>query len=198
MQKMGPRKGEIQDMRQDNAIAHMHFLVSTRGLIGYRSEFLTDTKGEGIINTLFYGYRPYSGEIKTHVNGSLVAYEAGESNFYGLLNAQERGQLFIGPAVEVYEGMIVGRNSKSEDLEVNICKTKKLTNVRSKGEGVADHMDTPLQLSLEESIEYLGDDDVLEVTPKSLRLRKKILDKHKRKQAKITVQKQDEDIEENL
>jgi len=176
IEKMGRRKGEMKDMKVERGIAFMHFLVSTRGLIGYRSEFLTDTKGEGIVNTLFHGYEPYAGELKANVHGSLVAFESGVSMLYGLLGAQERGQLFIGSAVEVYAGMVVGQNAKSDDIEVNVCKEKRLSNMRSKGEGTAEHFDTPRNLSLEESIEYLGDDELLEVTPKSLRIRKTILD----------------------
>ena len=183
IEKMGKRRGEMKNMKMDRGVAHLHFLVPTRGLIGYRSEFLTDTKGEGIMNSLFHSYLPYTGDIKANAHGSLVSFESGVSNSYGLLNAQERGKLFIGPGVEVYEGMIVGKNAKSEDLDVNICKTKKLSNMRSKGDGVSEHFDAPLTLSLEESVEYLGDDELLEVTPKSLRLRKAILDKNKRKRA---------------
>lgn len=183
IEKVGSRKGEMLDMKVDRGIAFLRFLVSTRGFIGYRSEFLTDTKGEGIFNTLFHGYKPFLGDIKPRNHGSLIAHETGTSNTYGLLNAQERGQLFIGPGVSVYEGMIVGKNAKPQDLEVNICKTKQLSNMRSKGEGVSEHFDTPLTLSLEECIEYLGDDELLEVTPKSLRLRKAILTALKRKRA---------------
>ena len=188
IEKMGSRKGHMGDMKQDRGIAHLHFLVSTRGLIGYRAEFLTDTKGEGIFNTLLYGYKPYAGVIKSQSHGSLVAHETGLSNSYGLLNAQNRGQLFIGPGVPVYEGMIVGKNAKPEDLVVNICKEKKLSNMRSRGEGVSEHFDTPLVLSLEESIEYLGDDELLEVTPKNLRLRKAILTALERKRAGFAVE----------
>ena len=137
------------------------------------------------MNTLFHGYAPFVGEIKTIQHGSLVAYETGTTNSYGLLNAQERGQLFLGHGVPVYEGMVVGRNAKPEDLEVNVCKTKQLSNMRSKGEGVSEHFDTPLTMTLEESIEYLGDDELLEVTPKNLRLRKMALGKLLRKRSKM-------------
>ncbi len=184
IEKMGKRKGEMKDMRVDRTIAHMHFLVSTRGLIGYRSEFLTDTKGEGIMNTIFHKYLPYLGEIKVDHHGSLIAYESGVTTEYGLVQIQDRGKLFVGPQTQVYEGMIVGQHSRSEDLDVNVCKEKKLTNMRSAGEGVSEHFNVPLTLSLEESIEYLGDDELLEVTPKSLRLRKMYLSKHERKKAK--------------
>src|SRR3989338_3148893 len=188
IEKMGGRKGEMVDMKQDRGIAYLHFLVSTRGLIGYRSEFLTDTKGEGIFNTLLHGYKPFIGQIKSQSHGSLIEHETGLSNSYGLLNAQNRGQLFIGPGVPVYEGMIVGKNAKPEDLVVNICKEKKLSNMRSRGEGVSEHFDTPLVLSLEEAIEYLGDDELLEVTPKNLRLRKAILTALERKRAGFAVE----------
>src|SRR3989338_2050390 len=182
---MGGRKGEMKDMRIDRGIAFLHFLISTRGLIGYRSEFTAQTKGEGILNTLFHGSFPFVGELRSSPHGSLIATESGDSNLYGLLNAQERGQLFLGPGVPVYEGMIVGKNAKPQDLEVNICKTKQLSNMRSKGEGVSEHFDTPLTLTLEESIEYLGDDELLEVTPKNLRLRKMLLGKLERKRSKM-------------
>lgn len=181
IEKMSKRKGLMKNMKIDRGQAHLHFVVPTRGLIGYRSEFLTDTKGQGIINTLFHGYEAYGGDLDSFNRGSLIAFETGTSNLYGLLNAQERGQLFIGPGVKVYEGMIVGKNSRAEDLEVNICKTKQLSNMRSKGDGKADHFDTPVSMSLEEAIEYIGEDELLEVTPKSLRLRKTILNSLQRK-----------------
>ncbi|MBI2113197.1 MAG: translational GTPase TypA [Candidatus Wildermuthbacteria bacterium] len=185
IEKLGARKGVMEDMKTDKGVSHLRFVVPTRGLIGYRSEFLEDTKGEGVINTLFRGYQEFAGDIKATQHGSLIAYESGTSNMYGLLNAQERGQLFLGPGVEVYEGMVVGKNAKPEDLEVNICKTKQLSNMRSKGEGVSEHFDTPLSFTLEECIEYLGDDELLEITPKSLRIRKALLSKHDRKKAKV-------------
>lgn len=181
IEKMGRRKGEMKDMKADRGITHMHFVVPTRGLIGYRSEFLSDTKGEGIFNTLFNGYMPHAGEMKALQHGSLIAFETGTATQYGLVAAQERGQLFVFPGTEVYEGMIVGQNAKSEDLEVNVCRAKKMSNMRSKGEGAAEHFDTPKTLSLEECVEYLGDDELLEVTPKNLRLRKKALSKNDRK-----------------
>ncbi len=184
IEKMGKRKGEMKDMRVENNTAHMHFLVSTRGLIGYRSEYLTDTRGEGIINSIFHGYLPYLGEIATSHHGSLVAHEAGVSTTYGLVGAQGRGKLFIGPQVQVYEGMIVGQHIRAEDLDVNICKEKQLTNMRSAGEGVSEAYHTPRSMSLEECIEYLEDDELLEVTPKSLRLRKMNLRKSDRKRGK--------------
>ncbi len=184
IEKLSKRKGEMKDMRVEHGVAHMHFLVSTRGLIGYRNAFLTDTKGEGIINAIFHGYLPYLGEIATDHHGSLVAHEAGVSTTYGLIAAQGRGKLFIGPQIKVYEGMIVGKHIRAEDLDLNICKEKQLTNIRSAGEGVSEAYHPPINMSLEESIEYLGDDELLEVTPKSLRLRKMFLSKHDRKRGK--------------
>lgn len=181
IEKMGKRKGEMKDMRVENGITHMYFLVSTRGLIGYRAEFLTDTRGEGIMNTLFHGYLPHQGELNVDRRGSLVAHEDGTSTLYGLLQAQGRGKLFIEPGTKVYEGMIVGQNARIEDIDVNVCKEKKLTNMRSAGEGVAESFHAPKKLSLEECIEYIGDDELLEVTPKNLRLRKIYLKKHERK-----------------
>lgn len=181
IEKLGQRKAEMKDMKTENGVTTMHWLCSTRGLIGYRAEFLTDTRGEGIINTIFHGYLPYAGEMGVAPHGSLVAYATGTSTLYGLLAAQERGQLFIQPGVKVYEGMVVGQHARGEDLNVNVCREKQLSNMRSKGEGVSEHFNTPLNLSLEESIEYLGDDELLEVTPQNLRLRKVNLSKHDRK-----------------
>jgi GTP-binding protein len=176
IEKLVRRKAEMREMKVERGIAYLHFLVSTRGLIGYRSEFLTDTKGEGIMDTLFHDYLPWQGELRATPHGSLIAFESG---------MRERGTLFIHAGTEVYEGMIVGQNAKAEDLMVNVCNTKKLTNMRSKGDGVVEHFDTPVTLSLEEAIEYLGDDELLEVTPKSLRIRKAILNKHERKRATV-------------
>lgn len=183
IESMGRRKGEMKDMRVENGAATMHWLVSTRGLIGYRNEFLTDTRGEGVISTLFHGYLPYIGEIKTSHHGSLVAHEAGVSTHYALLQIQERGILFIGPGVRVYEGMVVGQSAREGDLDINVCKEKKLTNIRSAGEGVAEGLHEAQKLSLEEAIEYIGDDELLEVTPKNIRLRKIYLSKNDRKRA---------------
>lgn len=184
IEKMGKRKGEMKDMNVNKGVAKLHFLISTRGLIGYRAEFLTDTRGEGIISTLFYGYGRYQGKIEKQKRGSLVAHSQGISTTYGLIAAQSRGEMFIKPGLKVYEGMIVGQNSRSEDIDVNVCKEKKLTNMRASGEGSEEILHEARQLSLEESIEYLGDDDLLEVTPQNLRLRKKFLNKNARKQAK--------------
>ncbi len=181
IEQMGKRKGEMKDMRLENGTTHLHFLVPTRYLIGYRTDFLTDTRGKGIINTIFHGYLPYVGDSPLDHRGSLIAHESGTSTHYGLVQAQDRGQLFIAPGVKVYEGMIIGQNSRIEDIDVNICKEKKLTNMRSAGEGVSVTLHAHKTLSLEEAIEYLGDDELLEVTPQNLRLRKLHLKKHDRK-----------------
>lgn len=181
IEKMGKRQGEMKDMNVAKDRAMMHFLVSTRGLIGYRSEFLTDTRGEGIMSSLFHGYLPYLGEITLDHHGSLVAHEGGTSTHYGLVQAQGRGKMFIKPGVKVYEGMIVGQNARAEDIDVNVCKEKKLSNMRSVGDGAAENLHVAKELSLEEAIEYLGDDELLEVTPQNLRLRKMYLSKHERK-----------------
>jgi GTP-binding protein len=184
IEKMGKRKGEMKDMKVESGVAHMHFLVATRGLIGYRSEFITDTRGEGILSALLHGYLPYIGDIAMQEHGSLVAHEAGTSTHYGLVPAQSRGTLFIEPGVKVYEGMIVGQNSRGEDIDVNICKEKKLTNMRASGSDHTEVLHSTKDLSLEEAIEYLGDDELLEVTPQSLRLRKMYLSKIDRKRSK--------------
>ncbi|MBI4458336.1 translational GTPase TypA [Candidatus Uhrbacteria bacterium] len=183
IEKMGQRRGEMKDMKVENKTSYLDFVIPTRGLIGYRSQLLTDTKGLGIMNSLFLGYQEYKGDFESNPHGSLIAFEAGESNGYGLGMAQERGQLFLGPGVQVYAGMIVGQNAKGEDLEVNICKTKKLSNMRSKGDGASLKMDVPRTLTLEDALEYIGDDELVEVTPKSIRLRKAILDANLRKRS---------------
>lgn len=183
IEKMGKRKGDMKDMRTEGDTVHLTFEIPTRGLIGYRSEFMKDTKGRGILNTLLLGYRPFLGEIDAVPHGSLIAFESGVAMTYGLVAAQERGRLFISPTARVYEGMVVGQNSRPVDLEVNVCKEKRLTNMRSKGEGVSEGLDQPRTLSLEEAIEYLGDDEFLEVTPVSLRIRKAFLKSHERRRA---------------
>ncbi|MDR1629868.1 MAG: translational GTPase TypA [Oscillospiraceae bacterium] len=181
MEKIGSRKGEIENMgARPGGTTHLEFKIPARGLIGYRSEFLTDTNGYGIMNNLFAGYEPYKGEIKTRERGSIVAHEPGESTAYGLFNAQDRGRLFIGAGVPVYEGMIVGECAKNEDLVCNICKKKQLTNTRASGSDDALRLTPPAYLSLEHNMEFLKDDELLEVTPHSLRLRKKILNKDMR------------------
>ena len=177
MQKMGERGGRLQDMRTHNGVTHIHFVIATRGLFGYRSEFLTDTRGLGIINAMFLDYEPDPGNWREREQGSLVAHETGTSNSYGLLQVQDRGVIFIDAGVPVYKGQVVGQNSRSQDMSVNVCKAKELTNVRSKGEGVADSVKTPRIMDLEDALEYIGDDELVEVTPQNVRIRKKVLDK---------------------
>lgn len=184
IEKMGRRKGELKNMHVDSGTAVFHFAIPTRGLIGYRNEFLTDTRGMGIMNTLFAGFMPSVGDIESNHHGSLISFEAGVSNTYGMLNAQERGTLFITPGEEVYEGQVVGNNAKPEDLEVNICKEKRLSNMRSKGDGVAESLKSPKIMGLEDALEYVGDDELVEVTPKSIRLRKRILTSVDRKRVR--------------
>src|SRR3989338_1240110 len=169
IQKLGQRRGELIDMRGDNKIAFMEFVVSTRGLFGYRSEFVTDTKGLGIINTLFYQYNADNGYSHEREQGSLVAFESGITNAYAITNIQDRGGLFIGPGVEVYKGQVIGQNARNGDLRVNICKTKQLTNMRSKGEGTNINVKTPRIMGLEDALEYIGDDELVEVTPQNIR-----------------------------
>ncbi|MEM1486062.1 translational GTPase TypA [Oscillospiraceae bacterium PP1C4] len=176
MEKMGVRKGELQAMNPVGSRMKMVFIVPERGLFGYKSEFLTDTKGEGIMNTLFHGYAPYKGEIPRRNNGSLIAFETGETITYGLYNAQERGTLFLGAGEPVYAGQVVGMSPKNEDIAVNVCKRKQLTNTRASGSDDALRLVPPRRFSLEESLEFLGDDELLEITPKSIRIRKQILD----------------------
>ncbi len=181
MEKMGVRKGELQEMNPIGSRMKMVFLIPERGLFGYKSEFLTDTKGEGVMNTLFHGYAPCKGDIERRSNGSLIAFESGETVAYGLYNAQERGALFLGAGEPVYAGQVVGVSPKNEDIEVNVCKRKQLTNMRASGSDEALRLTPPRRLSLEESLEFIGDDELMEVTPKSIRLRKAILDHAQRK-----------------
>ncbi len=180
MNKMGVRKGELQGMTPHGSRMKMEFLIPSRGLFGLKSEFLTDTRGEGIINSIFYDYEPYKGEINRRDYGSLVAHEEGEAIVYGLFNAQERGELFIGPGTPVYAGMVVGANPKGGDIVVNVCKRKHLSNMRASGSDDALRLTPPRLMSLEDCIEFLGDDEYLEVTPKSIRIRKIILDHNMR------------------
>ena len=175
MEKMGTRKGELTEMHPQGSRMRLEFLIPARGLFGYKSEFLTDTKGEGIMSHVFDGYEEYKGDIERRNTGSLVSFETGEAVTYGLYNAQERGQLFIGAGTPVYEGMIVGASPKTEDLVVNVCKRKHLTNTRASGSDDALRLVPPRVLSLEDSLEFLADDELLEVTPESLRIRKRIL-----------------------
>ena len=180
--KLSQRKGELRNMGMSNgAYTRLEFSIPSRGLIGYRGDFLTDTKGNGIMNTAFDGYAPYKGEIQYRKNGSLISFETGEALTYGLFNAQERGTLFIGPGERVYSGMVVGQNAKTDDIELNVCRAKHLTNTRASGSDDALKLSPPRILSLEEALDFIDTDELLEVTPKSLRIRKKILDSRLRK-----------------
>ena len=186
IQKLTSRKGELQGMSPTHGgYTRLQFLIPSRGLIGYRGEFMTDTKGNGILNTEFDGYAPYKGDMFYRKTGSLIAFESGESITYGLFNAQERGTLFIGAGEKVYAGMVIGKNGKAEDVEINVCKTKKLTNTRSSSADEALRLVTPKVMSLEESLEFIDTDELLEVTPENLRIRKKILDPTLRKRSMI-------------
>ena len=186
IQKLGERKGELRNMHTNsNGSTRLEFSIPARGLIGYRGEFMTDTKGTGVLNTIFNGYEPYKGDIQYRKQGSLIAFESGESITYGLFNAQERGDLFIGPGVKVYAGMVIGQTGKAEDIEINVCKTKKLTNTRSSSADEALKLTPPRVLSLEQALEFIDTDELLEITPKTLRIRKKILDPTMRKRAAI-------------
>ncbi|MEG0894451.1 MAG: translational GTPase TypA [Oscillospiraceae bacterium] len=176
MEKLGSRKGELVQMTPQGSRMRIEFLVPSRGLFGYRSEFLTDTKGEGIMNSIFDSYQPYKGDITRKNTGSLVSFETGIAVGYGLFNAQERGTLFIEPQTEVYEGMVVGVSPKSEDMNVNVCKKKQLTNMRASGSDDALRLYPAKKMSLEECLEFIGDDELLEITPKNIRIRKQILD----------------------
>ena len=186
IQKLSERKGELQGMNANaTGSTRLEFLIPSRGLIGYRGEFLTDTKGTGVMNAEFEGYGPYKGDIQYRKTGSLIAFEDGESITYGLFNAQERGTLFIGPGEKVYSGMVVGQNGKAEDIELNVCKTKKLTNTRSSSADEALRLSPPKVLSLEQALEFIDTDELLEITPTSLRIRKKILDPTLRKRSNM-------------
>ncbi len=184
IEKLGRRKAEMVNMEPAEAgHTKIEFKIPARGLIGYRTEFLTDTKGEGVMNSIFDCYEPYKGEVVARVRGTIVAFENGTSITYGLYNAQDKGELFIGAGVDVYEGMIVGLNSRGEDLAINVCKEKHLTNTRASGSDDALRLVPPIQMSLEKAIEFIQDDELVEVTPKSIRLRKKILDNKERERA---------------
>jgi GTP-binding protein len=172
IEDLGKRRGTMVDMRVENNTGFLEFLVPTRGLIGYRSQFTTNTKGQGIMNTLFEGYEPFKGEFESAPHGSLVASESGTTRTYGLLAAEERGVLFVGPGVEVYEGMVVGENAKAMDLRVNVCREKQLSNMRAKSDGGMEFLKVPRSATLEDAIEYIGDDELVEVTPESIRIRK--------------------------
>lgn len=176
IQKMGARRAALQDMKTLDGITFLEFIIATRDLFGYRSEFLSDTKGLGLINSVFYEYRPDNGVAHERSHGSLVAFESGTTRHYGIAQVQDRGELFISPAQEVYKGQVIGQNSRNEDISLNVCKEKKLSNMRSKGDGPADQLAAPRKMSLEESLEYIDDTELVEVTPKNIRIRKIILD----------------------
>ena len=184
MEKLGPRKAEMLNMgTRESGVTHIEFRIPARGLMGYRSEFMTDTNGNGIMNHIFDGYEEYKGEIQSRLQGSLIVHETGESTAYGLFAAQDRGRLFIGPGVEVYEGMIIGANPKNEDMVVNVCKKKHMTNTRASGSDEALKLTPPTILSLEQSLEFINDDELVEVTPHAIRMRKMILNKEQRLKA---------------
>lgn len=175
IEMLGKRLGQMKDMKVDRGTTFMDFAIPTRGLIGVRNEFLTATKGLGIMNSIFLGYEEFKGSFSVNPHGSLIASETGVSNSYGLLNSQSRGQLFISPGIEVYEGMVVGQNAKDSDLEVNICKAKELTNFRTKNFGVQEALEVPRQMGLENALDYIGEDELVEATPKNIRIRKMLL-----------------------
>ena len=183
MESMGLRKGELRAMQPVGSRVKMEFIIPSRGLFGYRNEFMTNTRGEGIMNSVFYNYGEYKGEVEQRSTGSLVAFETGESVTYGLFNAQERGVLFIGPGEQVYAGMVVGFSPKAEDLTVNVCKKKQMTNTRASGSDEALRLTPPRRMSLEEAIEFMNDDELLEVTPENFRIRKRLLDHTERMRA---------------
>lgn len=190
MEKLGIRKAEMVNMHNPSSgYVRLEYKIPARGLIGYRSEFLTDTRGNGIMNHVFHGYEPYKGEIKGRMRGVLVAWETGESVTYGLYNAQERGSLFIGPGVPVYEGMIVGECSRNEDIVINVCKKKHVTNMRAAGSDDALRLVPPINMSLEQSLEFIEDDELVEITPTSIRLRKKILNTEQRAKVRNSAKK---------
>ena len=188
-QSMGERKGELVHMSAIGSRMRLEFLIPARGLFGYKSEFLTQTKGEGVMNSIFFEYQPYKGDLKRRDTGSLVAFETGEAVTYGLFNAQDRGILFVDPGTQVYEGMVVGVSPKSDDINVNVCKKKHMTNTRAAGSDDAMRLNTPKKMSLEECLEFLNDDELLEVTPLSLRVRKRILDSELRAKARAKEKK---------
>lgn len=184
MQKMGARRAEMREMTTDNNIVSYEFLIATRELFGYRSEFMTDTRGLGIMNTIFHEYLLDTATERERDRGSLVSYESGVTNSYGLVNLQDRGVLFVGHALPVYKGQVIGQNSRPDDLRVNVCKTKNLTNNRSKGDGVSEHVNAPKVMDLEDALEYIDDTELVEVTPKNIRIRKRILDEAEERRMK--------------
>ena len=182
IEKLGRRKGELVSIKESGGgWVKLEFSISSRGLFGYRSEFMTDTRGEGILNSIFDGYQPYKGDIPSRQHGSLVAFEQGEAVTYGLYHAQERGTLFIEPGTMVYEGMVVGQNHRQGDIEVNVCKKKHATNIRAAGSDEALRLTPPRKFSLEEALEFNDDDELVEVTPKNIRRRERILETSQRK-----------------
>ncbi len=184
MERLGTRKAEIKNMgTRDGGTSHLEFLIPARGLLGYRSQFLTDTNGNGIMNHVFNSYEPYKGDIDQRSTGSIIVHETGESTGYGLFNTQSRGRLFIGPGVPVYEGMIVGENPKNDDIVCNVCKKKQMTNTRASGSDDALRLVPPSKLSLEQALEFIKDDELVEITPNNIRLRKRILNKEERMKA---------------
>lgn len=186
IQKMGQRHAKMDNLETTEGITYLEFTIATKEFIGFRSEFITDTKGLGIMNAAFFEFLPDDGFSRERERGSLVAYETGETRLYGMTQVQDQGELFIGPAVKVYKGQVVGQHSRSGDLRINVCKEKKLSNMRSKGEGTMEHFNTPREMGLEDSLEYIDDTELVEVTPKSIRIRKIILDEiEARKQAKL-------------
>ncbi|MCL5733426.1 MAG: GTP-binding protein, partial [Patescibacteria group bacterium] len=184
IEMMGKRLGLMKDMRVDRGINLMDFAIPTRGLIGIRNEFLTNTKGTGIMNSLFLGYEEYKGDMRSEAHGSIVSTETGLTNNYGLVFAQERGKLFLDAGIPVYEGMVVGQNAKAEDVYVNVCRTRELTNFRAKNEGLGAKLEVPLKLSLEDALDYISDDELVEATPKSVRIRKMLLTENERKKSR--------------
>jgi GTP-binding protein len=181
IEKLGRRKAEMINMEPaEDGHTKIEFKIPARGIIGYRTEFLTDTKGEGTMNHIFDSYEPYKGDIQARTRGTIVAFEPGKSITYGLYNAQDKGDLFIGPGVKVYEGMIVGENSRQEDIVINVCKKKHVTNMRASGSDEALRLTPTKIMSLEQCLEFIGDDELVEVTPKSIRMRKKILNTEQR------------------
>ncbi len=184
IQALSARKGDLLSMSAANGgYQRLEFSIPSRGLIGYRGQFMTDTKGNGIMNTIFDGYGPFKGELMYRSQGSLIAFESGEAITYGLFNAQQRGTLFIGPGAKVYSGMVIGQTGRDEDIEVNVCKKKQLTNTRASGSDDALKLTTPKVMSLEQCLEFIDNDELLEITPETLRIRKKILDPTLRKRA---------------
>ena len=192
IEKLGRRRAELTNMLPpEKGYSRLEFRIPSRGLIGYRTEFLTDTKGNGIMNSVISGFEPWKGEIETRPHGVLVAWESGDAVAYGLYNAQERGALFIGAGVPVYEGMVVGANPKNDDIVVNVCKKKHVTNMRASGSDDALRLVPPIQMSLEQHLEFVSDDELIEVTPKSIRLRKRILNSEMRMKQASRAKKND-------